>query len=121
MPTARLVDPPVARRRTDRRAAALAEERWQIRELLTQAGASEQAIELTLAPDERDETVKLRYRGVARDMGYGIQFQTGRQRSYLNRKGKEEREAEVLLVHVTPPVVAPPARPARRRRAAGGA
>ncbi|HWE62103.1 MAG TPA: hypothetical protein VHB98_10355, partial [Chloroflexota bacterium] len=62
---------------------------------------SGQAIELTLGPSERDETIKARYRAVARDEQVKIRFQTASQRTYRNRKGKEEYEAEVMIVMVS--------------------
>jgi hypothetical protein len=58
--------------------------------LLQQAAESGRVIELTLDADERDETVKMRYRGAARELGYVIRFQTGHQRTYANRRGKQE-------------------------------
>jgi hypothetical protein len=113
MPSARLIDIPAHRRR--RGSEALERERTQIRELLQQANATGRVIELALADEERAETVKIHYRGVARDVGYAIRFQTGRQRTYRNRRGKEKQEAAVVFVFVVGR--APAGQPRRRRKA----
>jgi hypothetical protein len=65
-----------------------------------EAKGSGQAIELALGADERDETIKARYRTVAKDEGLKIRFQTAASRTYTNRKGALEREAEVMIILV---------------------
>jgi len=107
--------------RTRRRSDALEDERAQIRALLQQAGATGMVIELALNPDERDETVKMHYRAVAKETGATIRFQTARHRPYLNRASREEHEAAVLHVFVTPPEPAPSPRQPRRRKVPVGA
>jgi hypothetical protein len=118
MPVARLVERPAVTPRRRGRSAALEHELAEIRRLLQQAAESGRVIELTLAADERDETVKLRYRGVARDLDYAIRFQTGHQRTYRNRRGNEQYEADLLHVFVTSREPAPRAQGTRRRRKA---
>ena len=72
----------------------------QARAWLQQAREHDKAIELRLGPDERDETVKLRYRLVAKHEQVRVSFRTISQRPYRNRKGREEYEAAVLAVLV---------------------
>ena len=120
MPVARLVEKPAAPIRTRRRSDALEDERARIRDLLRQAGAPGRVIELALDPDERDETVKMRYRAVAKETGATTRFQTARHRPYINRAAQEGQEAAVLHVFVTPEAPATPARRPRRRRVPTG-
>ena len=77
-------------------------------------------IELALDPDERDETVKMHYRAVAKETGATIRFQTARHRPYLNRASQEGQEAAVIHVFVTPEQPATPARRPRRRKVSTG-
>ena len=101
MPNARLIEKSEVQRTSRRRAGEhVAKEREDARQWLRQARESGRAIELTLAPSERDETIKARYRSVAKEDNLKIRFQTATQRTYKNRKGKEEREAEVMIVMV---------------------
>ena len=101
MPTARLIERSEVRRATRRRAGEhVRREREEARTLLRQARTSSKVIELTLGEDERDETIKSRYRIVAREEGVKVRFQTGAQRTYRNRKGREEYEASVMIVQV---------------------
>jgi hypothetical protein len=116
MPSARLIDIPARRRRKG--SEALERERTQIRDVLQHAEAAGRVIELTLADEERAETVKLHYREVARDLGYAIRFQTGRQRTYRTRRGKEKQEGAVVFVFVVGRAPAPGAGQPRRRRKA---
>ena len=111
MPAAR------ARRRSD----ALEQERAQIRDLLQQARESGKVIELALSTEERDETVKMHYRAIAKETGDAIRFQTARSRSYRNSRGRDEYEAEVMLVFVKPKEPAERPRQPRRRKASTGA
>ncbi len=101
MPTARLIEKSEVRRAARRRAGEhVRREREEARNLLRQARTSSKVIELTLGQDERDETVKSRYRIVAREEGVKVRFQTAAQRTYRNRKGREEYEASVMIVQV---------------------
>ena len=101
MPTTRLIAMPMVPARR-RHSEALEQERAQMRNLLQQARKTAKVLELTLSPEERAETIKMHCRTVARQAGWTVQFQTGRLRPYRNRKGREDYEAEVLLVFVTP-------------------
>lgn len=102
MPKARLIEKSEVQRTSRRRAGDhVARDREEARQWLEQAKEVGRAIELTLGPDERDETIKARYRAVAKDLQYKIRFQTAAQRTYRNRKGKEETEAAVMIVMVT--------------------
>ena len=102
MPTVRLIDKSEVQRVSRRRAGEFAaKEREDARQWLREAKDAGRAIELSLGPNERDETVKARYRSVAKEEQFRIRFQTAAQRTYKNRKGKEEREAEVMIVVVT--------------------
>jgi len=101
MPNARLIEKHEIQRATRRRAGEhVLKEREDARQLLRQARDTARAIELTLGLTERDETIKARYRIVAKEEDLKIRFQTATQRTYTNRKGKEEREAEVMIVSV---------------------
>lgn len=102
MPNARLIEKSDVQRTSRRRAGEhVGREREEARQWLQQAKEAGQAIELTLGPQERDETIKARYRAVAKEMQFKIRFQTAAQRAYKNRRGKEEREAEVMIVMVS--------------------
>jgi hypothetical protein len=104
MPNARLVDKHEVQRTTRRRAGEhVQKEREEARRLLRQARELDKAIMLTLPPQERDETIKARYRIVAKQEGLKIRFQTIAQRTYRNRKGKDEYEAEVMAVWIVEP------------------
>lgn len=104
MPNARLVDKHEVQRTTRRRAGEhVQKEREEARRLLRAAREQDKAIMLTLPPQERDETIKARYRVVAKQEGVKIRFQTLSQRTYRNRKGKDEYEAEVMAVWVVEP------------------
>jgi hypothetical protein len=101
MPNARLIEKHEVQRATRRRAGEhVQKEREDARLWLRQAKESGRAVELTLGPKERDETIKARYRSVAKEEDLKIRFQTAAHRSYKNRKGKEEREAQVMIVMV---------------------
>jgi hypothetical protein len=76
-------------------------ERAQARDQIREACESGKLIELTLDPDERAPTIRLRYQAVARELGYAVRFQTARSRSYRTWDGREKAEAAVLLVSVT--------------------
>ena len=102
MPNARLIEKSEVQRTSRRRADEhVGREREEARQWLQQAKEAGQALKLTLGPQERDETIKARYRAVAKDMQFKIRFQTAAQRAYTNRSGKEEREAEVMIVTVS--------------------
>lgn len=104
MPNARLVDKHEVQRTTRRRAGEhVQKEREEARRLLRQARDLDKAIMLTLPQQERDETIKARYRIVAKQEGLKIRFQTISQRTYRNRKGKDEYEAEVMAVWIVDP------------------
>ena len=75
-------------------------QREEARQWLREARESGKAIELTLDPKERDETVKNRYRMVAKSEGWKVRFHTGSRRSHTNRKGIGRMEADVLIVLV---------------------
>ena len=120
MPTNRLVEIPSIPPRTRGRSDAREQERAQIRDLLRRAGEGGKVIELALDPDERDETVKMQYRAVAREIGARLRFQTARHRPYLNRAGREGHEAALMHVFVTPPEPVPPTRRPRRRKVPTG-
>lgn len=101
MPNARLIEKHEVQRATRRRAGEhVQKEREEARQWLRQARDLGRAVELTLGPKERDETIKARYRGVAKEEDLKIRFQTAAHRSYKNRKGREEREAQVMIVMV---------------------
>ena len=101
MPNVRLIEKHEVQRATRRRAGEHAQkEREEARQWLRQAVEQNQAIELTLGQDERDETIKARYRAIAKELGTRIRFQTASSRTYRNRKGKDEREAEVMIILV---------------------
>lgn len=101
VPNIRLIERHEVQRATRRRAGEHAQkEREDARQWLRQAAEKDQAIELTLGPDERDETIKARYRAVAKEQGVKIRFQTAASRTYKNRKGNDEREAEVMIILV---------------------
>jgi len=116
MPTARLVATPVPTARARRRSDILEQERVQIRDLLQQARESGKVIELALAAEERDETVKMHYRAVAKETGDTIRFQTAQSRPYRNGRGRDEYEAEVMHVFVKPKEPATRPRQPRRRK-----
>lgn len=102
MPNARLIEKSEVQRAARRRTGEhVAKEKEDARQWLRQAKESGRAIELVLGPSERDETIKARYRAVAREEQLKIRFQTAAQRTYRNRKGKEEYEAEVMIVMVS--------------------
>jgi hypothetical protein len=104
MPNARLVDKHEIQRTTRRRTGEhVQREREEARRLLRQARDQDKAIVLTLPPQERDETIKARYRVVAKQEGIKIRFQTLAQRTYRNRKGKDEYEAEQMAVWIVEP------------------
>ena len=99
MPNVRLIERHEVQRATRRRAGEHAQkEREEARQWLREAGEKDRAIELTLGADERDETIKARYRAIAKEQGLKIRFQTAASRTYKNRKGNEEREAEVMII-----------------------
>jgi len=101
MPDVRLIDKAEVQRVVRRRTGELAaKEKEEARQWLRQARESGRAIELTLGSNERDETVKARYRIVAKEEKVRIRFQTAAQRTYHNRKGVEEKEAAVMIVVV---------------------
>jgi hypothetical protein len=101
MPKVRLIEKHEIQRATRRRAGEHAQkEREDARQWLLEAKVNGQAIELSLGPDERDETIKARYRAIAKEEGVKIRFQTAISRTYKNRKGNEEREAEVMIILV---------------------
>lgn len=101
MPNARLIEKTEIQRATRRRTGDhLQKEREDARRWLQEARETGRAIELTLGPLERDETIKARYRIIARDEQCKVRFQTAKTRTYRNRKGDEEREAEVMIVTV---------------------
>jgi hypothetical protein len=77
-------------------------ERAQAGDQLRQACETGRVIELTLAPDERAATIRLRYQAVARELGFAVRFQTARYRRYRDWQDMERDEAAVLLVHVRP-------------------
>jgi hypothetical protein len=102
MPNARLIERSEVQRVTRRRSGEHAQkEREDARAWLRQARETGKAIELTLGPNERDETIKARFRTVAKEEQLKIRFQTSSQRTYRNRKGKDEYEAEVMIVTVS--------------------
>jgi hypothetical protein len=102
MPNVRLIEWSEVQRVTRRRSGEHAQkEREDARTWLRQAQESGKPIELTLAPNERDETIKARFRTVAKEEHLKIRFQTSSQRTYRNRKGKEEYEAAVMIVTVS--------------------
>jgi hypothetical protein len=101
MPNVRLIEKYEVQRATRRRAGEhVQKQREEARQWLRQAKESGRAVEMTLGPNERDETIKARYRGVAKEEDVKIRFQTAAYRSYTNRKGKEEREAQVMIIMV---------------------
>src|SRR5262249_40518920 len=102
MPVAQLIAPetvqPIRRGRSgDGRAR---EEREAARAWLRQAREQDKAIELRLGSDERDETVKQRYRLVAKQEQLRVSLLVITQRLYRTRKEREEYEVEVLAVLV---------------------
>ena len=102
MPEVRLIEKSDVQRTARRRAGEhIQKERETARTYLRQAKESGKAIELSLDAGERDETIKARYRSVAREEQLRIRFQTAAQRTYQNRKGRQEREAEVMIVMVS--------------------
>ena len=104
MPTARLVPKSEVQRTTRRRAGEhVQKEREDARRLLRQARSQDKAIVLSLPATERDETIKARYRVVAKEEGLKIRFQTIAQRTYRNRKGRDEHEAEEMAVWIVEP------------------
>jgi len=101
VPNVRLIEKHDVPRATRRRAGEhVQKEREEARQWLRQAKESGRVVELTLGPNERDETIKARYRGVAKEEEVKIRFQTAVHRAYTNRKGNEEREAQVMMVMV---------------------
>jgi len=109
MPTVRLIeksDIPRSRRHRDGRNHLDWEE---ARAILHAARDADQAVELTLEPSERAETIKLHYRAVAKEEGLRLRFRTAASRERRTRRGRETTEAAVLLVRVA------------RRSPAGGA
>ena len=101
MPEVRLIEKTEIQRASRRRAGEnIQREREDARNYLRQAKETGRAIELTLGSEERDETIKARYRSVAREEQLKIRFQTSSQRLYQNRKGRQEHEAEVMIVMV---------------------
>ncbi len=104
MPKVRLIERHEVQRATRRRAGEHAQkEREDARQWLHQAKDEGRALELTLGPDERDETIKARYRTIAKEEGVKIRFQTAASRMYKNRKGNDEHEAEVMIILVFEP------------------
>ena len=101
MPTARLVDKSTVVQSRRRDTTRTHQEREEARKILREARDSGQAIELTLEPEERESTLKLRYRQVAKEEELKLRFQTAQQRARRTRQGKETVEAEVLLVLVS--------------------
>ena len=101
MPKARLIEKHEVRRATRRRAGEqVQKQREEARNWLKQAKDGGKALELTLSPQERDETVKNRYRLVAKDEGWKVRFYTASQRQHTNRKGIAQSEADILIVVV---------------------
>jgi len=101
MPKGRLIEKHEVKRATRRRAGEhVQKEREEARAWLRKAKAGDKALELTLSPEERDETVKNRYRIIAKDEGLKVRFHTGSERQYTNRKGVIQAEADVLIVVV---------------------
>src|SRR5579875_2739943 len=104
MPKVRMVEMSEVRQRPRGRNNEQAQkDREEARQLLIQARKSGKVIELTLGPEERDETIKGRFRAAAKIEQLKLRFQTAKQRTYRNRRGMEETEAEVLLVLVSTP------------------
>jgi hypothetical protein len=104
MPNVRLIDKSEIHPRIRRRSGEhVREEQAQARSWLVQARDTGQALELVLAANERDETVKARYRIIAREENLKIRFQTGTTRAYTNRKGRAEQEAESIVVQIISP------------------
>lgn len=101
MPKARLIEKHEVKRATRRRAGEhVQKQREEARSWLRQAREGGKALELTLSLQERDETVKNRYRLVAKDEGVKVRFHTASQRQHTNRKGISQQEADVLIVVV---------------------
>ncbi len=101
MPKARLIEKHEVQRAVRRRTGEhVQRQREEARRWLKQAKDGGRAIELTLGANERDETVKARYRAAAKEEDLKIRFQTAIHRNYTNRKGVLEQEAEVLIVLV---------------------
>ena len=102
MPSVRLIDKSEVQRVSRRRAGEFAaKEREEARQWLREAKEAGRASNFRWGQIERDETVKARYRSVAKEEQFKIRFQTASTRTYRNRKGKEEREAEVMIIVVS--------------------
>jgi hypothetical protein len=83
MPWVRLVEQsPLPPRR---RVSAL--ERAQAADQLRCACETGWLVELTLEPDERAATIRLRYQAVARELGYAVRCQTACYRRYRDWQG----------------------------------
>jgi|SRR6185437_3787935 hypothetical protein len=101
MPKARLIEKHEVKRATRRRAGDhVVKQREEARQWLKEARETGKAVELTLDPRERDETVKNRYRLVAKSEGWKLRFHTASRRNRTNRKGVAQQEADVLIVVV---------------------
>jgi fibronectin type 3 domain-containing protein len=101
MPNARLIDKSTVVQARRRDTIRVQQEREEARKLLREARTTNQVIELTLEPEERESTLKLRYRQVAKEEGLTVRFQTAQQRTRTNKKDVETVEAEILLVVVS--------------------
>jgi hypothetical protein len=80
-------------------------------EYLVAAQGRQQALKITLGPDERRATVVRRYRLAATRLNVVLRFGGSTPRTYVNANGRQERETSVLYVAVdsteTPQLVAP--------------
>jgi leucyl-tRNA synthetase len=101
VPKARLIEKHEVKKAARRRSGDnVQKQRDEARQWMMDARESGKAVELTLDPKERDETVKNRYRLVAKSEGWKLRFHTSSRRSHTNRKGIEKFEADVLIVVV---------------------
>ena len=65
------------------------QEREDARQLLLEARQTDQVIELTLEPEEREPTIKLRYRAVAKEESLTIQFHIARRAHDTEPEGRD--------------------------------
>ena len=101
VPKARLIEKHEVKKATRRRAGdQVVKQREEARQWLKEARETGKAVELTLDAKERDETVKNRYRLVAKSEGWKLRFHTVSRRSHTNRKGVGQLEADILIVVV---------------------
>ncbi len=101
MPKARLIEKNEVKKAARRRSGDnVLKQLEEARQWMKEARESGKAVELTLDLKERDETVKNRYRMVAKREGWKLRFHTSSRRSHTNRKGIEKAEADVLIVVV---------------------